>query len=155
MSASNLLLGALESSAVLAAGEGITDAGTAYKVLAVAGPIAPAGAGGECSFTMLRLVVTHTMGVTLLVTPIVDGVELTDAQVSVTLPTSTARTTTIREVGLRRTRSTESGMVIGRFALRGTWFQVRIEAQAVAAGELLIEPPEVEYEVVRESRKAG
>lgn len=115
--------------------------------------VAPAGVGGECTFDKVTLTFTHSMAVTLRITPILDGEPLTSEARNVTLPAWPARKSTAIEFVLSR-GFMENGVEVLRYALRGCWFAVRIDSGPLGAGDLLIEPGTLEYTVVTESRSS-
>lgn len=122
-----------------------------FGARAVSVPVAPAGASGECSFSAFWLTVTHTMAVTLRVTPFVDGVAY--AVRDLVIGAKGTRTTETLEIGIADLRAQTTTHP------RGTWFHVKVEtivggASAIAAGDLLFDESAVEYEVLRETRKA-
>lgn len=132
---------------------GFQDDGINYQARATSDPVAPAGPDGECSFYTLWLAATHTMAVTLRVTPIVDGVA--GATVDLTLTTKATRTTEVFEVGLKL--ATGSTVLT---APRGTWFQAKVETlvggvAAIATGDLLFDLSSLEYSIERETRQAS
>lgn len=126
---------------------GHQDVDQAIVVLAESDPVAPAGVGGESIFTGLTCVFLHTMAVTVVVTPIVDGVEL-ETQ-NIVLGSESARTRVQVELGLS-IPITSDATERGRCAPRGTWFQARLSVAAIAAGDLIVEGVALEQEVVQE-----
>lgn len=128
-----------------------------YVPLAKSNPIAPAGASGECVFQNIYLTVTHSMGVDIRLTPIVDFVPLDgtngqpDERLVITLDPQTFRLTERFEMGLSLPFPLV-GTERMRNALRGAWFQLQVEALSpLNDGELIFDQTELEYEVVRES----
>lgn len=115
--------------------------------------LVPAGAGGEAIFTALYLTVTGSMAVTLTVTPHLDGAALADEAVRVQVAGGSARKVQHFEIPLGRTAKGADGQAFGRYAMRGTRFSVRVEAAALADGELILDSIEVEHEAVRESKR--
>ena len=120
--------------------------------------VAPAGRSGECTFPAVYLTITHTMAVTLRLTPYVDGVA--KASKDVVLTTKATRTQAVIEVGFAE--PLVDGVEQGKFYLRGTWFSLQIETlvdagglvPGIATGDLLFEEAAVEYEAVTETRVA-
>jgi hypothetical protein len=155
MSQGRLFLGLRNEPSLLEANQGRTDHGTTIEHRITTRPMAPAGAGGEAIFPAARIVVTHDVAFTLTVTPMIDGVAIAAAARSLTFPAPADRQTSILEIGLGYTSQMPSGRVIGKFFPKGTWGQLQIELSNVGAGVVDIEPPELEYEVVRESRGAA
>lgn len=142
---------------VLEANVGFQDNGADYVPLAKSNPVAPAGASGECIFTNVYVTITHDMGVDIRLTPIVDFVPLDgtngqpDERLVFTLPPLAARLTERFEMGLSLPFPL-TGTERIRNALRGAFFQLQAEALApLAAGDLIFDQTELEYEVVRES----
>ena len=142
---------------VLEANVGFQDNGADYVPLAKSNPVAPAGASGECIFTNVYVTITHSMGVDIRFTPIVDFVPLDgtggqpDERLVFTLPALAARLTERFEMGLSLPFPL-TGTERFRNALRGAWFPLQAEALApLAAGDLIFDQTELEYEVVRES----
>lgn len=145
------------------AGSGSTDDGQPVVVRLTTNPFVPVGEGGEAMFTGLVLTVTATMAATLRVTPLVDDVALADAVYLLALAASTSRQTVTWELGLMTALRDvhDASVVLATVAPRGTRIQVLIEVLAgspavpgLAAGDLILETPTLEYEVVRESRSA-
>lgn len=118
--------------------------------------VAPAGAQGECIFTVLYLTTTHfDVNVSLFITPIVDGVSLTRQRLDLVGVPGTDGETKVNEIGLS-IPYTPAGTELLRYAPRGTWFQVLVETDnsLVALGACIVSEVEVEFEVVRESKEA-
>lgn len=120
---------------------------------------APGGVGGEAIFTRMWIALTYDMAaVTLRFTPILDGVP----------QDGTGGTTDLRQTlaltavpGTRKTERYEFTLYIPydsdavRLALRGCWFQLLVDTTTtLGVGTLIIEQPEIEYEIVRESVEA-
>ncbi len=153
-----LFYGGVDTEAsVLEANVGFQDNTVDYVPLAKTDPVAPAGASGECIFTNVYATITHSMGVDIRLTPIVDFVALDgtggqpDERLVFTLPPLGARLTERFEMGLSLPFPL-TGPERMRNALRGAWFQLQAEALApLAAGDLIFEQTELEYELVRES----
>lgn len=138
---------------LLASSSAADDDGVDFNLLATTNRLAPAGAGGEAIFTALWLVVTHTMDVDLVFTPLLDGLALESQTVA--LSAGAARVTARFRLGLSVPFLNPLGTEVMRTAPRGTWFQVRIATTGgMAAGDLLIEGCELEHEVVRASQGA-
>ncbi len=142
---------------VLEANVGFQDNGADYTPLAISNPVAPAGASGESIFTNVYITITHSMGVDIRLTPILDFVPLDgtggqpDERLIITLPPLAARLTERFEMGLSIPFPL-TGTERFRNALRGAWFQLQAEALApLAAGDLIFDQTELEFEVVRES----
>lgn len=144
--------------AILQVGTGVTDRGVAYELFAETARVAPGGTGGEAIFTRLYVALTWSVGVTVRVTPIVDGVAEPACTVDLVLPTPSdgRRQTDVKEIGLVRHLLGRDGVTpVVAVALRGTWFAVRLETVgAIAAGDLIGEGVDVEAEVVSTSRTA-
>lgn len=147
----------LRSAAVLEANRGRTDHGAPIEYRLTTSPVAPAGAGGEAAFHLARLVVTHDCAVTLTTRPLIDGKTIDESAtrvVELAAPADGQARTSIIEVGLTKLTKLPSGTVVGRHAPRGTWGMLQIDVVQAAAGQVTIEPPELEYSEIRESRKA-
>lgn len=129
-----------------------TDGGQPIAARIEGVPLALAGPSGEFVVPLLHLTVSWTMAVSLLITPIVDGVEYPDVVPPIALAAKPALHTETLEIPLTYQAQRADLSVWGKFALRGTWFALRIETDALAAGELIFEAPTIEYEVVQESR---
>ncbi len=142
-----LFYGEANGNRLLEADTGYQDVDTAIAVLAESDPIAPAGPGGESVFYGLTVVVLHTMAVTIVLTPIIDGVAL-ETQ-NIVLTTKATRTREQIELGLS-IPIMHAAVERGRCAPRGTWFQVRLSVTAIATGDLIIEGVALEQEVVSE-----
>ncbi|MCL7965374.1 MAG: hypothetical protein M8858_08150 [marine benthic group bacterium] len=124
---------------------------------------APAGVGGEAIFTRMWIALTYDMdAVTLRFTPILDGVPQDGTGGTPDLRQSLALT---GSVGTRVTERYEFTLYYPyddgvdsdalRVALRGCWFQLLVETTTTLGdGTLIIEQPEIEYEIVRESLEA-
>ncbi len=122
--------------------------------------LAPAGVGGEAIFTRLWLALTYDMdAVTLRFTPVLDGVEMDgtggapDLRQTLTLAgTPGTRVTERWEFTLYIPYDDGVDADAVRLALRGCWFQLLIDTTTtLGTGDLIIEQPEIEFEVVRES----
>jgi len=155
-----LFFGGLDVAAnVLQTNDGFQDNAVDYIPSLLTNPIAPAGASGEAIFKNAYVTLTHSMAVDVRITPIVDFVALDgtggqpDERLTITLAdlTATGRETDRYEMGLS-VPFPLTGTERFRNALRGAWFQLLIEGiNGLAAGDLIFEQIELEYEVVRES----
>lgn len=150
MSIETLFFGEANGNRLFQADTGHQDVDQAIAVLAESDPISPARPGGESVFYGLTVVVLHTMAVTIVVTPIVDGVAL-ETQ-NIVLTTKATRTREQVELGLSVPimDAEDPPVERGRCAPRGTWFQVRLSVTAIATGDLIIEGVALEQEVVSE-----
>lgn len=143
---------------VLQTNSGFQDNTVDYVPSALSNAVAPAGASGECIFKNVYITITHDMAVDIRITPIVDFVPLDgtngqpDERLTFSLPDLTPNRVTERfEMGLSLPFPL-TGTERFRNALRGAWFQLQVEAiNGLAAGDLIFDQTEVEYEVVRES----
>lgn len=144
---------------VLQTNTGFVDNAVAYVPQLRTNPVAPAGTSGECIFVTAYVTLTHSMATDIRITPIVDFVPLDgtggqpDERLIFSLPdlTATGRLTERFEMGLSLPFPL-TGTERFRNALRGAWFQLLFEAiNGLAAGDLIFEQVELEYEVVRES----
>ena len=142
---------------VIEANVGFQDNGVDYIPLATSNAVAPAGASGECEFRNVYITITHSMEVDIRLTPIVDFVPFDgtggqpDERLVFSLPPLGARLTERFEMGLSLPFPL-AGPTRFRNAPRGAWFQLQAEALApLAAGDLIFEQVELQFEVVRES----
>jgi hypothetical protein len=143
---------------VLETDVGFLDNGANYAPSALSNAVAPAGASGECIFKNIYITITHDMAVDIRLTPIVDFVPLDgtggqpDERLIFTLPDLTPNRLTERfEMGLSLPFPL-TGPERFRNALRGAWFQLKTEALTpLAAGDLIFDQTELEFEIVRES----
>jgi len=143
---------------VIEANVGSQDNGADYIPLSKSNAVAPAGASGDCEFSNIYITITHSMEVDIRLTPIVDFVPLDgtngqpDERLIFSLPDLTPDRLTERfEMGLSKPFPL-TGPARFRNALRGAWFQLQAEAVApLAAGDLIFEQVELQYEVLRES----
>lgn len=134
------------------------DTSSEYDLFAKSVPVAPAGTGGECMFTVLYLTTVHyTADVSVHVTPVVDGVALDRKRIDLTGVANSKGERKTHEVGLYLAYTVASVEQL-RYAPRGTWFQAIVETRYGAgdpAGSLarvVVESVELEYEVLRESK---
>ncbi len=137
--------------------------GDAIDLLARSVRFAPGGVGGEAIFTTIWVALTYDMdSVSVRFTPILDGIAQDGTGGTVDLRQTVALTGT---PGTRVTERFEFGMSLPyddgsssnaiRTALRGTWFQLLVDTVGgLGDGDLIIEQPEIEFEVVRESEQA-
>jgi hypothetical protein len=154
-----LFFGGAVSANVLQTNDGFEDNGVDIIPLARNNQVAPVGASGECIFTNVYVTITHSMLVDIQFTPIVDFVPLDgtggqpDERITISLPdlTGTGRLTERFEIGLSIPFPL-TGPERFRNAMRGAWFQLQADTVTpLAAGDLIFEQVELEYEVVRES----
>lgn len=140
-------------------GQGQTDLGTAIEFVALSNDYAPAGIGGECIFTDLRIAIfrDNSADVILEVTPLVDGEAY--ATIDLTLPGVSSPARSIHELALVHVWPSESNPLTSQ-ALRGTWFQLELRTLAdpesvdIYSGRVVIEGIELEWDPVLEGRKA-
>ncbi|MDZ7418791.1 MAG: hypothetical protein ONB52_21920 [candidate division KSB1 bacterium] len=145
-----VLAGGFDAPKIYRVDEGATDDGQAVVARLQSTPLAPAGAGGEAVFTAVYLVATLEGQGTIWLTPIVDGTEYTEQAISFDFPTRQEAAT--YEIGLSRPL-VSGGAERARFALRGTWFALKVKAQLVStSGTIILEGVEVEHAVVQETR---
>jgi hypothetical protein len=133
------------------------DFDTAVKPRLQTAAAAPYGPAGEATFHAVHLTVTHTMACTLRLTALVDGAPQGEVR-DVTLASKATRTTEVFEVALYQ-KYVPSATDEGRYALRGSFFAVKIEvlvsgSPGIATGDLLIEQVAVEHEQATETRVA-
>lgn len=158
MAAPKLFFGTRGSTGFMEVDRGYLDRGIIYNLYAKTNRYAPAGAGGECVFPSLYVVVTFTQSMLLYITPIVDGASLETQVIGLNANLTSTRQTRIFELGLSvpvMLGATERG----RQAPRGTWFQALVETRfngtTDVPNQLIIEGLEVEYDVVRETIEVG
>lgn len=136
-------------------GLGTTDVGQAIGFRARTRSYAPAGIGGEviCTNVYLSMQRANTADLSLTVTPIVDGVEK-DA-IALVLEATDEPVREVHELGLAQLYPSAADPQIA-VALRGCWFQLEVRASdAGAAGRLVIEGVELEFETVTEGKQAS
>lgn len=141
---------------LLEAETGLEDDGEPIQFRVQANPIAPSGIGGEAVFHDVYLTITRSnpTEVVLLVTPVVDGLDL--PEVELPLPGVEDPVTEAHEIGLALPILDSLGMQRGTRAVRGVWMSVRIELDAPAewtAGRLIIEGVEVSATTATESEE--
>lgn len=121
---------------------------------------APGGVGGEAIFTRMWIALTYDMDAIILrFTPIIDGVAqdgtggTPDLRQTLTLAgTPGTRVTERWEFVMYKPYDDGVDADAVRLAIRGCWFQLLIDTTTtLGTGDLIIEQPEIEYEVVRES----
>jgi hypothetical protein len=122
---------------------GFTDAGSSLTFSLESAPLAPAGVEGDCLFDRLRLVLTWSAGATLTVTPLLDGVVISESAHQIVLPPFANRQSEAFELILRR-----KGSSVHTYGLRGTWFAVRLEGTVSSVGDMIVDPSTLEYEVL-------
>ena len=113
---------------------------------------------GECEFNNVYITITHDMAVDVRLTPIVDFIPLDgtggqpDERLTITLPDLTPNRLTERfEMGLSLPFPL-TGPERFRNGLRGAWFQLLAEGiNGLAAGDLIFDQVELDYQIVRES----
>lgn len=158
----HIIIGRAGTPVLLEVGVGYDDDGTDYEMLATSQPIAPAGPGGECIFTLLYLTTRHySSDVSVWITPIVDRTELATQRLDLTGVLNSKGELQTHEIGLSIPYIVATVERL-RYAPRGTWFSVRIETKygdnevgaAPAPAQQIVESVELEYEVVRESQVA-
>lgn len=146
-----------------AAGPSQTPPGDAITPLAKTVRFFPAGFKGEAIFTNLWIGLTADMdAITLRFTPIVDEVVYDGTLGNPDL----RQTIAIAETpGTRVTQKVELALYLPydngvdpnavRNDLRGSWFQLLVDTTTgLGVGDLIIDKPELEFEVVRESEAA-
>lgn len=129
-----LLWGVRDGGKVLRSGERRTDDGEPIVARVQPRSLA-AGIGREASWGPLWVVIRHSMRCELTVTPILDGELLDDLEVTHTLDTPPAPRDVPVKVYLSRPDDPEDPF--SRQALRGTWFSVRLELEALESGDVL------------------
>lgn len=158
-------LGLAESGAVWRVNEGYLDGptsdggdppvytgGVVYSVRAVSARVAPSGPRRESVFAQLELIVTYSMASVIRITPILDGVaydgsgDTTDESVDIELEAQDARVTQKFLIELV-VPIIVSAVRRGVNAMRGTWFQAKVETVGdLAAGDLIFDINTLEYE---------
>lgn len=152
-----LFFGSTAHAALLEADSGYTDDGVPYNLRAKSQRQAPAGVSGEAIFTALYVTTTHyDDDVALYLTPIVDGVAQEELLIELTGVPGTEREVRVHELSLLQPFM-DDGVEVSRYAPRGTWIQVlaRTQYAAGAAARQALDAVEVEFEVLRESKRHG
>lgn len=105
------------------------DGAVRYGVLAQSTPVAPAGQSADTILYGAYLSVTLSMGVTLRITPVVDGVVLTQAARVVRLDSSTEERLERIEVGFAvpYTDENDPTFVLFNYAPRGIYVGIQVE----------------------------
>jgi hypothetical protein len=103
------------------------DAGIPYVVRAESNPIAAADLNAEAGFFRLHLVLAWSRPTLIVVTPVLDGVGR--EPIPFVLPELSSRAAAKFRAGLALP-VVLAGIPIGKCAMRGTWFSVRVEASA-------------------------
>lgn len=163
-----LLFGRADLAAACRYGLGeAADGGVAVALVATTEIFAPMGFTGEPLFRAVTLVLSSTAGLTLRVTPVVEGWALDgaggrpDSRATVTVPVPAAgeRATVRERVGLWAP-ITVDGVARGRTGVRGAWLQVRLESlgsPVLPSGEsvldIRLEGMEVEWEALRDRQQ--
>ena len=137
--------------------------GSAITPFAKTARFFPAGFQGEAIFTQFWVGLTADMdALTLRFTPIVDDVVYDGTGGNADL----SQTVVIAETpGTRRTFKFEFALALPfddgvdpdalRTALRGSWFQLQVDTVGgLGVGDFIIDAPEIEFEIVRESTAA-
>lgn len=122
------------------------DAGAPIRGELLHRAVAPMGALGEHLYRYVRVTITYATELSLTVTPVLDGEELTTEAEVFTRPEPNTQQTETLEVELGRSLSST------RPGLRGTWFRTLLELQETAgrAGFIAVDGIELEWEPVRE-----
>jgi hypothetical protein len=126
---------------------GHMDHESVITVRAETNALAPGGSSADHSFDWLRVSLTHTMPVSVTVTPVVDGLPLTVAAFTVNLPAETKRKSKVFERPIRVPHMRD-GVATRTYSPRGTWLSVRLEATVTSPGDLIFDGVDVEYEVL-------
>jgi hypothetical protein len=141
-------IGSASGGGIYALNQGHKDGGADVNLRAVSNPIAPAGVDWDHSFNRVWITVTWSMSVTLLVTPIVDNVELADAAFSIVLaagPTDQRRSQVFERplyIPFKR-----AGLTKYRRILRGTWFALRVESDGgLGSGDVILDSVELDFD---------
>lgn len=146
---------------VFLGGEGATDDGEAFFLVGYSRVVSPAGSDGVAIFRSYLLTVVHTVETTLRVTPIIDGVAYdgtngtTDERFPITLVAQEQRKVETFVVPLfRRLLDTvDPSTTVGRFYMRGSRFQVKVESlEALSEGDLFFDDGTLEFEPVLDTR---
>lgn len=141
---------------------GLDDDGIAFYVVGYSRVVSPAGSDGVAVFRSYLLSVTHTVATTLRVTPIVDGVAFdgtngtTDERFSITLVAQSRLKTETFVIPLFRglADTVDPSIQVGRFYMRGSRFQVKVESTAVLSDgtDLFFDDGTLEFEPVLDTR---
>lgn len=145
--------------AMLVVGEGYTDDGAVYEMIARDRPFAPAGQGGEAIFTALWITTTtYEEDVTLFITPFVDFVALETQQLDIPGAANPTNAQQVHELALSIPYPPPPDPERLRVAPRGCYIDVRIETNIAGAfgssARQAVDGIEVEVEIVRDSRTA-
>lgn len=146
-------LGSVE---LLEAETGLDDDGEPIQFRVQSNPLAPSGIGGEAVFHDVYLTLTRSNpeDVTLLVTPVVDGLDL--PAIPVTLAGVEDPVTEAIEIGLSIPILDSLGAQRGTRAVRGVWMAARIELddpEEWTEGRLIIEGVEITATTATESEE--
>lgn len=146
-----LFFGEKNGNRILRFGRAFQDDGTNITATLESNHVAPAGAQGEAVFRALHVTVETGTDVDFTFTPIVDGTEDTNAQVTHEHRPSDKTRDTI-EVAMAKDVTDSQGSPVAKVGLRGSWFGVKIEATDVlgSGNKVNLEGVELEVEIVRE-----
>ena len=139
-------LGSATSGDIYATDTGTSDAGEPIGIRIQSNPFAPAGATMDCTFERVYLTLTWSMDAVLLITPILDGVPLDRDSWTLALarPATGRRKYQVFERVMRRTKQST---IPYKYALRGTWFALRIETVGqLGEGDLILDQVALEFE---------
>lgn len=150
------LLGQGGGNKIFQGGVGYQDDGVAYVSRGRSNRVAPAGVKGEAVFTGVFFSITHTMAVTLKIVPVVDDVALNTLfpdtyPVELVLLAKPERTMERFLLALSIPMRDSAGVDRGKAYPRGCWFQLLVYDGGLAAGDLVYEVDEVEYQIVRQT----
>ncbi len=153
-------------SAYYRSGETPDDVGAPIPWRVESNPIYPAGPGGEVVLRELPLILRHTMGGTVKVSPIVNGEVLPQRSTVIGGLTYTVETLPVRAVLPQQAADAEmrtcslviplvrrllvEGVEVARWYLRGERFAVRIEPEgAFGQGSLTVDGVQIDYVELR------
>ena len=141
-----------------------SDGGEAFAFQFTTNPWQPQAQGGECVFAWAYLAFSYSLGVTVQVTPVVDGDSstLTMDDGSTLAPITSSFTFAQQTGNLQRLQTvvavplvrvhTRNGDEVNRFYLRGERLQLVIQSTGpLGVGELTLDGIEVEFEPVRKA----
>jgi len=140
--------------------DGATDDGAAFNFYAESAPVTADSIGQELLFCAAYLGVEWSMGCTLRLTPILDGVPLdgtggtADCRRTLTLASAATRQRAVYEMVLSRAiyDPDDPAVEVGRHYLRGAQLSLRLETTTgLSAGDLIIDRFDLELEPLQET----
>lgn len=150
-----LFFGEENGNRILRFGRAFQDDGNLITAVLESNHIAPAGARGEVVVRSAHLSLEYGTDLRLVLTPIIDGTEVTEARATVNLSARSRIRETI-EVALAQDVTDSAGNAVATVGLRGSWLGMKIEATDRIGHGLKVNLESVEYEVevVREEAES-